>query len=61
LCNNNQPRGPNEGDVRRLYLAAFGRLPTADEMSVCEAFLKEGTPEELAHSLVNVKEFIFVR
>lgn len=49
------------GDARRLYLAAFGRLPTADEMSVCEAFLKEGTPEELAHSLVNVKEFIFVR
>jgi len=31
------------------------------EAATCEAFLKEAKPEELAHSLVNVKEFIFVR
>ncbi|MGL4550038.1 MAG: DUF1553 domain-containing protein, partial [Gemmataceae bacterium] len=49
------------GGVRRMYLAAFGRPPSADEVAACEAFLKAGTAEELAHALVNVKEFLFVR
>jgi hypothetical protein len=50
-----------------MYLAAFGRRPTAEERSACLGFLdgtKSPTPEawaDLAHALFNVKEFIFLR
>jgi hypothetical protein len=52
--------------VNGMYLAAFGRPPTADEAAACGEFVtgKEGDPKawgELAHTLFNVKEFVFVR
>jgi cytochrome c553 len=55
-----------------MYLAAFGRSATEAERKVCEAFLKQQAevykagPEnpapwiDLAHTLVNVKEFIYL-
>ncbi|MBY0231606.1 MAG: PSD1 and planctomycete cytochrome C domain-containing protein, partial [Gemmataceae bacterium] len=50
--------------VERMHLAAFGRKPTKEEASACLGFLG-GKPGEadwaaLAHSLFNVKEFVFV-
>ena len=52
--------------VGGMYLAAFGRPPTADEAVACGEFVtgKEADPKawgELAHTLFNVKEFVFVK
>jgi hypothetical protein len=63
--------------VRRMYLEAFSRPPNEAEMSDVLAFLDEHAKElgvppdrrdsdpalwaDLAHALMNVKEFIFVR
>jgi hypothetical protein len=68
--------GPGRSDHARLdalYLAAFGRPPTDQEVSSCLAFLDsqiqagrhDQEPEVLAwadlcHVLINMKEFIFV-
>jgi hypothetical protein len=50
--------------VRRLYQTAFHRDPTADELAAGLAFLAEGPADvsvrDLAHVLLNVKEFVFV-
>jgi hypothetical protein len=62
--------------IRNMYLAAFSREPTDAETAAAVAFLKEqarelglaehkGTQEErvwrdLAHVILNVKEFVFV-
>jgi hypothetical protein len=58
--------------VREMYESAFGRPPSAEELEACQAFLKLkaeqgwGNPDdprtwaELAHTLFNVKDFIFV-
>jgi hypothetical protein len=58
--------------IQAMYLSAFGRLPTAPEQKTCEQFLarqaklhgvKPGAPAvwtDLAHALINVKEFIYL-
>ncbi|MDR3404390.1 MAG: PSD1 and planctomycete cytochrome C domain-containing protein [Chthoniobacter sp.] len=59
--------------VRQMYLTAFSRPPTADELAGATAFLAEqralyATPDpadervwaDLAHVLFNVKEFIYL-
>jgi hypothetical protein len=58
--------------VEGMYVSAFGRPPTGDERTACLAFLdgqakRYGVKTEdarvwadLAHTLFNVKEFIFV-
>jgi hypothetical protein len=64
--------GPAEERVAGMYLSAFGRPPTDSERAACLAFLegqakRYGTRTDdakvwadLAHTLFNVKEFIFV-
>jgi hypothetical protein len=64
--------GPARQRVEAMYLSAFGRPPTDGERSACSAFL-EGQAKrygatmedgrvwaDLAHTLFNVKEFIFL-
>jgi hypothetical protein len=58
--------------IAGMYLSAFGRPPTDPEVAACREFLGEqarrrgGSPEDaaawadLAHTLFNVKEFIYV-
>ena len=52
--------GDDTERIRRMYLAAFGRPPRPDEVSACRDYLREGGWADLAHALVNVKEFIYV-
>jgi hypothetical protein len=64
--------GPAEQRVERMYVSAFGRPPTAAERAACLAFLDEQAKRygagaedtrawaDLAHTLFNVKDFIFV-
>jgi hypothetical protein len=52
--------------VERMYVAAFGRRPTADEAKACGEFVAGKGADvkawgELAHTLFNVKEFVFIR
>jgi hypothetical protein len=62
--------------IERMYLRAFARPPTADELAAAEAFIQQqgealGSTEaerandvrvwaDFAHVLMNVKEFIFL-
>ena len=60
----------DEPRLRAMYESAFGRPPTALEVSEAQTFLAEQGKEygavdvlawaDLAHVLFNVKEFIFV-
>ncbi len=59
---------PGKADerVRGMYLAAFARPPTEEELAACRGFVagKEADAAawaDLAHALFNVKEFIFVQ
>jgi hypothetical protein len=59
--------------IEWMYLSAFGRYPTEQEIATSIAFLSSKTSDnkaydfndtcwsELAHALVNTKEFIFLR
>jgi hypothetical protein len=52
--------------IATMYLQAFSRQATDRELDACEVFLGERTAKaeawaELAHALLNVKEFIFLR
>ncbi|MBX7105542.1 MAG: DUF1553 domain-containing protein, partial [Gemmataceae bacterium] len=47
-------------DVDRMYREAFGRLPDDAERAACRAFAEKHGPAELAHALVNAKEFVYV-
>ena len=52
--------------IERMYLSAFARRPTTEEEKTCAEFVagKDTDPKawaELAHTLFNVKEFVFVR
>ena len=60
-----------EQRMRAMYEAAFGRLPTQDEVVAAMGFVAEvskvyGPPDhpkawaDLAHALLNAKEFVFV-
>jgi mono/diheme cytochrome c family protein len=65
-----EPNLTREQRIERMYLAAFGRSPLPDELQAAAEFIVEqsktgGEKEErawadLAHSLLNVTEFIFV-
>jgi hypothetical protein len=58
--------------IRRLYESAFARLPTDPELQLVQQFIttqiadRGVTPDDptvwtdLAHTLINVKEFIFL-
>jgi hypothetical protein len=58
--------------IKYMYLSAFGRLPSEIELKACSAFLERQAElqklapsdlkvwTDLAHTLFNVKEFIFV-
>jgi hypothetical protein len=64
--------GSPDERIARMYVSAFGREPTEKECGACLAFVKEqarlhGTStnalppwKDLAHTLFNVKEFIFL-
>ncbi|OWK44961.1 PSD1 and planctomycete cytochrome C domain-containing protein [Fimbriiglobus ruber] len=52
--------------VTGMYVAAYGRPPTADEITVCGEFVQGKETDAaawtaLAHALFNVKEFIYVQ
>ncbi|MDZ4688458.1 MAG: DUF1549 and DUF1553 domain-containing protein, partial [Planctomycetaceae bacterium] len=61
-------RETNDGPtrIRRLYQTAFNRDPTGEELAAAMAFLAQQETEQsaafrdLAHVLLNVKEFVFV-
>jgi hypothetical protein len=64
-----EPNRSADDRVGRMYQAAFGRDPSAEERATAAAFVADltreyGTPEkawaDLAHALFNAKEFIFV-
>ncbi len=60
----------DESRIRQMYLAAFSREPTAGELAAATAFLQQQAAEygatderawtDMAHVLLNVKEFILV-
>jgi len=62
--------GAAEDRIRRMYLSAFSRPPSAVELAACTEFLQEQAPMRpgngndawtgLAHVLLNAKEFIFL-
>ncbi len=59
-------KGTTAERIERMYLTAYGRRPTADETKTCGEFVagKEQDAKawgELAHTLFNVKEFVFVK
>jgi hypothetical protein len=51
--------------IRWMYLSAFARQPTEQELQLALQFVGDSTAEErwaeLAHALINTKEFIFLR
>jgi cytochrome c553 len=66
------PFGPRER-IEGMYVAAFGRLPDKTECDACLEFLRKQAESrgvtldntwpwaDLAHSLINAKEFTFIR
>jgi hypothetical protein len=57
--------GTVEERVKGVYLTAFGRPATTEEVKVCLEFLGENPDAkrwaDLAHAMFNAKEFVFVR
>ena len=52
-----------EERVTRMYLHAFGRTPTLQEVETCRDYVTDDDAKawtDLAHTLFNVKEFVFV-
>jgi cytochrome c553 len=64
--------GTTDERVRSMYLAAFGRPPTADESAACADFVQQQAGRyataandvkpwsDLAHTLFNAKDFIYL-
>jgi hypothetical protein len=56
---------PHELRIRELYLLAFSRVPTTDEMSIALAHVQKNEQdpkrayEDIVWALVNTKEFLF--
>jgi Protein of unknown function (DUF1553)/Protein of unknown function (DUF1549)/Planctomycete cytochrome C len=47
--------------IETMYLAAFSRPPTADELAACRHYVASGGSwSGLAHVLLNAKEFVFL-
>jgi len=56
--------GTTDERVTRMYLTAFGRSPTAKELATCREFVRVNDAKawaDLAHALVNVKEYVFIQ
>ena len=56
--------GTDGARIERMYLEAFSRLPTDDELAQAMAYLRAETTEpwrELAHACLLMKEFIYVQ
>ena len=54
--------GSTTGSLQEIYLSFFSRLPTADEKALLQRELRKGlTLEELAWTLFNTPEFLFVQ
>jgi Protein of unknown function (DUF1553)/Protein of unknown function (DUF1549)/Planctomycete cytochrome C len=54
--------GSTDERIERMYWTAFSRGPMKVEMETCRAFLgNRDAWAELAHALLNVKEFIYIR
>ncbi|MFN0102909.1 MAG: PSD1 and planctomycete cytochrome C domain-containing protein [Bryobacteraceae bacterium] len=47
--------------VARAYELALGRRPSAEELRVGEEFLRSRTMNDLAHVILNLNEFIYLR
>ena len=57
---------PFDENVTELYLATFSRRPTAEELATCKSFLDQSPDpksfyEDLLWTLVNSKQFLYVR
>ncbi len=64
--------GPSADRVRDMYLTAYGRTPTPDEVAACVRFVTEQSTRygpksdeakawaDLAHTLFNAKEFVYL-
>lgn len=63
--------GTTDDRINAMYVAAFSRPPSNDELSACREFLKEqgtryGKPDDprawadLTHTLINMKEMIYL-
>ena len=56
---------PHPAKIRELYLAAFGREPTSDEIAIAIAHLEKNVQEpkrayeDIVWALINTKEFLF--
>jgi hypothetical protein len=55
---------PHQEKIRELYLLAFSREPTADELSIATAHIEKAENKKLAYedvvwALINTKEFLF--
>ena len=46
--------------VKLAYRLAFGRAPTADELSVALEFIHESGLEDFCHALLNSNEFVYL-
>ncbi|MDA1214263.1 MAG: DUF1553 domain-containing protein, partial [Planctomycetota bacterium] len=53
---------PLDADRRidRMYLEAFARPPTNEERQIALSFLESSDGSDLAHLLMNLKEFVFI-
>ena len=50
----------SDARINRLYRDAFARPPSDAERDAARRFVTDHTWSDLAHALVNVKEFIFL-
>jgi hypothetical protein len=55
---------PHQEKIRELYLLAFSREPTADELSIASAHIEKAENKKFAYedvvwALINTKEFLF--
>jgi hypothetical protein len=61
----NDKSRPHDVKIRELYLLAFGRVPTAEEMSIALAHIDKNQDapqrayEDILWALINTKEFLF--
>ncbi len=54
-------KGDPDAAVGRMFLEAYGRLPTPAERELAKAHVAEADLKSLALALLNTKEFIYVR
>ncbi|MEX1228759.1 MAG: PSD1 and planctomycete cytochrome C domain-containing protein [Planctomycetaceae bacterium] len=50
----------SEARITRMYEEAFGRPPTDEERRIAMSFLEAAEWSDLAHLLINLKEFVFI-